>query len=188
MRLINSASLIHSGVLSALVLYSNPAKPPNLLAANPPRSSNASELIYRPAREGDVMDYRPLLINGSYQIFVAVDPKVQHGMGVVGKVLWTTLSLDSVPDGVLSAMNMTEDDDATVVYIRRIEVTLAWQKKRVGSTMLTKALDNMDTTRASTFTCTLPDLDGGRKRAEQDTATPQQHVVVVVVVVGYDVV
>ncbi|KAF4682052.1 hypothetical protein FOZ60_011210, partial [Perkinsus olseni] len=147
-------------------------------------------------------------------IFVAVDPKVQHGM--VGTLPWTCVVSVSacdveytmLPQGVvgksrrikrwcsmtgpsncrrnmktLCLRNMTEDDDATVVYIRRIEVTLAWQKKRVGSTMLTKALDNMDTTRASTFTCTLPDLDGGRKRAEQDTATPQQHVVV-----GYDVV
>ncbi|KAF4738118.1 hypothetical protein FOZ63_009563 [Perkinsus olseni] len=128
MRLINSASSIHSGALSALVLYSNPAKPPNLLAANPPRSSNASELIYRPAREGDVMDYRPLLINGSYQIFVAVDPRAQSVMvgtlprtcvvlvsacdveysvlpqAVVGRVAWTIMSLNSVPDGVLSTM------------------------------------------------------------------------------------
>ncbi|KAF4738119.1 hypothetical protein FOZ63_009563, partial [Perkinsus olseni] len=143
MRLINSASSIHSGALSALVLYSNPAKPPNLLAANPPRSSNASELIYRPAREGDVMDYRPLLINGSYQIFVAVDPRAQSVMAVVGRVAWTIMSLNSVPDGVLSTMDITEEDDATVAYIGRIEVSPAWRKKRVGSTMLPKALDNI---------------------------------------------
>ncbi|KAF4657533.1 hypothetical protein FOZ61_006225 [Perkinsus olseni] len=102
--------------------------------STPDARRSAGELVYRPGRSDDRMDGKPLNAYGVYKIFVAVEPKT---LAVVGKVEW---EIDlSVPDRVL--YKLPEDQKAVVAYIGCVEVIPAWRKKRVGSTMLPKALD-----------------------------------------------
>ncbi|KAF4664602.1 ATP-dependent RNA helicase ddx18 [Perkinsus olseni] len=107
-------------------------------------------------RWDDMMDYEYVEDYFGYEAFVAVDPKAPHAtkawqlvelidlshnccdQAVVGKVLW--MLAESVPGCVLSAINKTQED-AVVAYIGTVEATPPWQNKRVGSTMLPKALN-----------------------------------------------
>ncbi|KAF4738120.1 hypothetical protein FOZ63_009564, partial [Perkinsus olseni] len=66
------------------------------------QSTDASELVYRPARPGDMMNRHPLDPEGLYEMFVAVDPTAQKDEIVVGKVEW---EIDNKPPKyVLSRM------------------------------------------------------------------------------------
>ncbi|KAF4725122.1 hypothetical protein FOZ62_016934, partial [Perkinsus olseni] len=154
-RLIALASLAHIGFLSAKRATAK-SDHRRVVARNRRYSTNASELVYRAGRWDDMMDYEYVEDYFGYETFVAVDPRAPHAteawqlveliglshnccdQAVVGKVLW--MLVESVPGCVLSGINKTQED-AVVAYIGRVEVTPPWQNKRVGSTMLPKALN-----------------------------------------------
>ncbi|KAF4751674.1 hypothetical protein FOZ62_000791, partial [Perkinsus olseni] len=137
MRLIALASLAHIGFLSAKRATAKSGHR-RVVARNRRYSTNASELVYRAGRWDDMMDYEYVEDYFGYETFVAVDTKAPHATAVVGKVLW--MLVESIPGCVLSAINKTQED-AVVAYIGTVEVTPPWQNKRVGSTMLPKALN-----------------------------------------------
>ncbi|KAF4680124.1 hypothetical protein FOZ60_014035 [Perkinsus olseni] len=104
------------------------------------RNFNASELVYRPWRAGDMIDHQLLKIYGHDHVFVAIDPKAEYDTAVAGYVVWRTT--EAVPACVLSKINKLREDPV-VAFIASVKVVPSWQNKRVGSAMLPRALANI---------------------------------------------
>ncbi|KAF4711202.1 hypothetical protein FOZ62_018902 [Perkinsus olseni] len=157
MLLILCFCLVHTATSStaAQSYLRNPTDGPS--SEGEGRSYNASELEYRPGRSGDVMFGKPIRRIWKYQRFVAVDPKAPHGRDVVGYVESTADY--PLPLCVKSALS-DKEMRSILVYLLRVKVREDWQNKKVGSTMLPGALEDVSMGHGNVIRRTWPSAVG----------------------------